>query len=73
MTNLYIKHKHFTQNGIDYIGHTEFVDEKNFSLIMKSLCEKQNVSIFWQLRRNGEFFMSVDYCPAKICSGSLID
>ena len=67
-----IKYSTPTENGIDYIGDTG-LSEKTFGKLMKEICEEKVVSIFWQLKRNGEFFISLDYTPAKICTGGMVD
>ena len=66
-----ISHREITDNGIDYIGHISFVNESFFQSLMEQICEENNVSIFWGLELNGNFFISIDFCPAKICNGGL--
>ena len=71
MNNFIIKHTEFKKDGIDYLGT---IKNKNidFGKIMRDICEENNVSIFWQLEKNnGDFFISIDFCPAKICTGNI--
>lgn len=67
-----IKYKQFNKSSIEYIGNTN-LNVRDFKKTMEDICEEDNVSIFWQLKRNGEFFISLDFCPAKVCMGNLID
>lgn len=67
--NIIIKYQESTDNGVNYLGTLINMDI-DFEGGMKSLCEKHNVSIFWQLEQNGDFFISIDFCAAKICTGS---
>ena len=70
MDNFIIKHTESTKDGIDFIGIIKIKKINiNFEQIMKDICEESNVSLFWQLKKNGEFFISIDFCPAKICRG----
>ena len=59
----------YTENGMEYIGNTE-LDEKDFKKTMEEICETNNISMFWHVKTDGEFFISIDLCEAKICSGT---
>ena len=67
--NIIIEYQESTDNGVNFIGTLKTTDV-DFESAMKSLCEKHNVSIFWQVEKNCEFFISIDFCAAKICTGS---
>jgi len=67
-----IKFKYDKKNGIEYIGTINVINKQKFSQVMNEICQEENVSIFWQVKKNGEFFISVDFCPAKICNGDFI-
>ena len=67
-----IKFKQTTDTGIDYIGTVDVnVTENQMRKCMEYLCDEMSVSIFWQLSNKGNFFISIDFCEAKICSGGL--
>jgi len=68
---LNINYKKNNDNGIDYIGTTK-LNEKDLGKILQNICNDQEISIFWQLKKDGEFFISIDLTPTKICTGGLI-
>lgn len=69
---LNIKYKKINKESIEYIGNTDLTP-KSFEKTMKDICEDNNVSIFWELKKSGEFFISLNFCEAKICSGHYTD
>ena len=71
--NLKIEYRKYLKDGIEYIGKVNKVDERLFRETMEELCETRNISIFWQLRKNGEFFITINLSPAKICRGNIIE
>ena len=64
-----IKYKKVKKNSISYIGNTS-INPICFKRAMEDLCKENDVCIFWQLKKDGEFFIEMEFCAAKICTGN---
>lgn len=69
-----LKIKKYTNNGLEYFGNIKPNEvSQNFGELMKKICDEMNVSIYWSLKTNGEFLIIIDFCEAKICTGTISD
>ena len=63
-----IKYTESRKEGVDYFGVVKNMN-LNFEKIMKEICKENNVSLYWVLEKNGDMFISIDFCAAQICHG----
>ena len=66
-----IVYVNYTDDGLEYIGIVdESITPEIIKTLMETICERQNVSIYWDMNtETREIFVSIDLCPAKICTG----